>query len=1348
MNPLPDFAFWLRTLGVPALQVTALLALAGLIATKLRSARNQRALWLAAFAATGLLVATSFFGADRELAAWFKPKPVPERVIRVRTNLPVDATSAVPLPVSAGEVTLSSVASELHASEAVASPQPVWWPAWLWLAGGAALLGRKLVWRVVFAWWWRSRQALAGPELGAHVAEVAHRLGVSGRVRVIASPALVCPIAFGVLRPTVGLPADFAAANGTREREAMLAHELAHLSARDPLWLGLADLVTVVLWWHPLVWWARRQLRAACETAADEASVLVEDGPAVLANCLVTLAAQLPRRRAFGLLGMAGFRSDLGRRVERLLELRSQGLRPTARGRLLLAAIAGATLATALALTATAWALPRSPNEPPTLLALAEQAVAQAGLPGTDPAGAALPAPASKPASAVPSPSADDPRQQWQQWRATLLLQLPDANVSDQQSQTLACIDALLRRLYATRQFTSVKVEPVEPNRIQVFLRMKDTNGWDAVKTLVERRGELEFRRVHPASDELVRQGQCPAGYEILTENAKPGEAARPYVVERAPVQGLTSRQVARAEAKLDPLDSKPRVLVTFTPEGGTVFRELTRDALGQEIAVVVDGELLMAPKAQSVIAGGACEISGNFSLAEAGLLAASLQTPLPAKLKLLQVTVVAPAKPVEPTNPVFIQVNADGRILFDGQEVVLDDVAAKLAEAKAGSPELVARLSAETDAPMKRLVEVLDKCREAGITRIFISTIDAPRPATNAPPTSSTSQPAKSAEAGQSARVATLVQDAKLLYELGKLAEARDKFEAARKLAPRDRHVDELMLRFMQDGVIPSKKIGPSEVPSDKVLPQSEAPNPTGNLATKGETGGSVGDSGPRGAGFVGGTGLADGFASGASQSSPNPSGVSTASTGTNTNQLFTRVFKVNPETLRQSLEAVAGNVPTNQSPVQLLRSFLAAAGLDFGGTNAFPAGADANDFQSQAGKAVFYNDRNGMLLVRATARDLQTVETALQMLNTSPPQVVIEAKFVEVTMDDNKAPGFDWYLGNTLMTTNASGNQPGGTVSSSAGTSSVAIRTGVFPGSASTSPTTSNGVGTITGIMTDPQFRSVVEALQRGGTNGVHDLRGDELDWPGRQATNAHNVRVTAALGASMTGVLTDPQYRAVLRALERRSGADVLSAPRVTTVSGRQAQIQVADMRTVVNGIDPTALIQLNVQPRTNAVPFLTSTIPVGPTLDVIPTVAADGYTIRLNVIASIAEFLGYDQPPADAKVTVWEGGKASEVAVPLPRFRVRQMTTQALLWDGQTLVLAGMPVEDSVTMKDKVPVLGDLPAVGNLFRSESKSTVKKNLLVFITATIIDPAGNRVHSADNQPYDPNRVPPQTTR
>ena len=63
-----------------------------------------------------------------------------------------------------------------------------------------------------------------------------------------------------------------------------------------------------------------------------------------------------------------------------------------------------------------------------------------------------------------------------------------------------------------------------------------------------------------------------------------------------------------------------------------------------------------------------------------------------------------------------------------------------------------------------------------------------------------------------------------------------------------------------------------------------------------------------------------------------------------------------------------------------------------------------------------------------------------------------------------------------------------------------------------------------------------------------------------------------------------------------------------------------------------------------------------------------------------------------------------------------------------------------------MKDKVPVLGDLPFVGRLFRSESSLTKKKNLLIFVTPTIIDPAGNRMHSEEEMPFSQNAIPPQT--
>jgi len=152
--------------------------------------------------------------------------------------------------------------------------------------------------------------------------------------------------------------------------------------------------------------------------------------------------------------------------------------------------------------------------------------------------------------------------------------------------------------------------------------------------------------------------------------------------------------------------------------------------------------------------------------------------------------------------------------------------------------------------------------------------------------------------------------------------------------------------------------------------------------------------------------------------------------------------------------------------------------------------------------------------------------------------------------------------------------------------------------------------------------------------------------------------------------------------------------------------------------------------------------TAPVPIGPTLDVIPHVSADGYTIQLNLLPTVTEFLGYDDPGQFRAVV---GTLAAPV--PLPKFRVRQVVTSSIVWDGQTVVLGGLISEAVAKRKDKVPVLGDLPVIGRLFRSEGKSSSKKNLVIFVTPTIVDPAGNRVHDEDNLPYDPNRLPPQST-
>jgi type II secretory pathway component GspD/PulD (secretin) len=147
--------------------------------------------------------------------------------------------------------------------------------------------------------------------------------------------------------------------------------------------------------------------------------------------------------------------------------------------------------------------------------------------------------------------------------------------------------------------------------------------------------------------------------------------------------------------------------------------------------------------------------------------------------------------------------------------------------------------------------------------------------------------------------------------------------------------------------------------------------------------------------------------------------------------------------------------------------------------------------------------------------------------------------------------------------------------------------------------------------------------------------------------------------------------------------------------------------------------------------------------GPVLDVIPNVLSDGFTINLTLIPSLTEFAGYDNPN---EVTASGALPTGTVLVPtvLPRFTVRQVVTTVNVWDGQTIVLGGLISENVQSIKDKVPVLGDLPLLGRLFRSESKTTKKKNLVIFVTPRIIDPAGNPAHSDDEMPFAQNSFPP----
>ncbi len=367
--------------------------------------------------------------------------------------------------------------------------------------------------------------------------------------------------------------------------------------------------------------------------------------------------------------------------------------------------------------------------------------------------------------------------------------------------------------------------------------------------------------------------------------------------------------------------------------------------------------------------------------------------------------------------------------------------------------------------------------------------------------------------------------------------------------------------------------------------------------------------------------------------------------------------------------------------------------------------------DFGNPAGQTLFFNDKLGLLFVKATSANLDMIERAIQTLNQVAPQIHVKTRFIEVQQIDNKQLGFDWYMGQNSIGTEKGFYLNGGELPA----------TVPVPGGGSTVQQITTGLRSL------------------DSTGNLQPLRGDGN-----------------ALG-NFAGILTSPKLAVVLHALEQRSGTETLGEPEITTTSGRQTQMRATKVRTIITGAD-TSTSSSSTTGGTGGggstgtslatITYTTTQIEEGPVLDVVPCVLSDGYTINMALIPSMTDFLGYDTPPnINIQSSAGAGGNIGYVGVmpPLPLFFIRQLATTVNVRDNQTVALGGLITSYESSVKDKVPVIGDLPLVGRLFQSNGKTTTKKNLMIFVTPTIVDPAGNRVHTDSDLPFAQATVPAQ---
>ena len=394
------------------------------------------------------------------------------------------------------------------------------------------------------------------------------------------------------------------------------------------------------------------------------------------------------------------------------------------------------------------------------------------------------------------------------------------------------------------------------------------------------------------------------------------------------------------------------------------------------------------------------------------------------------------------------------------------------------------------------------------------------------------------------------------------------------------------------------------------------------------------------------------------------------------------------------------------------------------------FPGGASAT-----------FWPHSGTLIVRNTQDNLDMVDALVDQANASAPkQVSIESKFVEINQNNAKELGFDWLLGPFSLN---------GKVFGAGGTAGNGV-----PVNSANFPFNNNGV---------PIGQNPVTSGNRSGDFAISANALDALLVPG-----LGQVAGVAPSMFGLAGVFTNPQFQVVIRALNQKKGIDLLSAPSVTTKSGQRAIIEVIrELRyprtytqpqvpsissttgtTVIGGAGTVPVV---VTPTT---PQDWETRNTGVTLEVEPVVGGDATTIDLNLIPQVVEFEGFINygSPINASVSILLAGSAISTSVPVeltpnvinqPVFSTRKVTTSVSVYDGQTVVLGGLMREDVQKTEDKVPIIGDIPLVGRAFRTNTEQHTKKNLVIFVTAKIITPAGLPLNEEEEEGLLPPELP-----
>ena len=447
----------------------------------------------------------------------------------------------------------------------------------------------------------------------------------------------------------------------------------------------------------------------------------------------------------------------------------------------------------------------------------------------------------------------------------------------------------------------------------------------------------------------------------------------------------------------------------------------------------------------------------------------------------------------------------------------------------------------------------------------------------------------------------------------------------------------------------------------------------------------------------------------------------------------LYTRTFTVPPDFISRLSQDGGSGGGGNDDPF----------GDDDGGASALGERANAKTLLQESGVSfpgesfANYIASTSTLVVHNTLTNLDIIDEIIAVLRKAGPrQVRIMTKFIEVSQDNTDELGFDWIVSPFDLGGNGSnGIISGGTIGN-----------GV--------PRTINDLGNPNLL---PGATSVSNIATAGLRSGDYANTRNSIDSIINNPSRSSQATNVAPGILSITGLFDNGQAQMIMRGLSQKKGADVMTAPSILAKSGESATIEVIREFIYPTEYEPPELPQsvgttgttsdgggggggasAEIFPVTPATPTGFETRNTGVTLEIEPTIGENNYSIDLRFAPELVEFEGFINygSPIQTLGTDILGNPISititENRIEMPVFATRRVTTGLTIYDGYTVAVGGLMREDVQNVEDSVPILGDLPIIGRLFRSKAESRIKSNLIIFVTAEIIDAAGSRINQS----------------